>query len=344
MLREARFRVSVAAAKTVVFEYDPLLRYRWYYNPLMVDRGLGMTGKTDDELFSAEEASALRDLKQRTLRGESVCDEVCMTQGGARRQYREAMEPLRDGANNVVGIIGSATDITEEKGAQQQLSEALRFRDQMVAVLQHDLRNPLNAVKMAAAAALTQDLPDRVHGKLQVIQKSADRMTELITTLLDFTRAKMKGGIPLSRAQADLGVSTQKVVEEARAAWPGRAIECEMQGDLGGEWDPARIEQAIVNLIANALQHGEPNTAVRVSIDGTGGVVVLKVKNEGPPIPADLMPVLFEPFSRGRVSPHGLGLGLYIVKHIATAHGGTVNVESTAEGGTIFTLELARAA
>jgi signal transduction histidine kinase len=341
---EARFRVAVAAAKTVVYENDASLRYRWWYNPLGLDSADVVMGKTVNESFSPEDAEIITALKRRALRGESVREEVSLTLSGARRQFREAVEPLRDGVNNVVGVIGAATDITEQKRVQERLGEALRFRDRMLAVLQHDLRNPLNAVTMAAAAALRQDLPDELRLKLQVIQKSADRMMEMIATLLDFTRAGIEGTLPIARSQADLGPSAQKVVEEAREAWPGRAIACETRGDLKGEWDRARIEEAMSNLVANALQHGDPRTPVRVSIDGTGEVVVLKVQNEGPPIPGDLIAVLFEPFSRGDAAPTGLGLGLFIVKQIATAHGGTVQVESNAEAGTTFTLLLARAA
>jgi signal transduction histidine kinase len=102
--------------------------------------------------------------------------------------------------------------------------------------------------------------------------------------------------------------------------------------------------QATANLIANALQYGDARKPVRISVDGTGEAVVLRVKNEGPAVPTDLLPVLFEPFSRGHSdrSPLGLGLGLYIVRQVAIAHDGTVDVESKAETGTVFTLRLPR--
>jgi signal transduction histidine kinase len=96
--------------------------------------------------------------------------------------------------------------------------------------------------------------------------------------------------------------------------------------------------------VANALEHGEPRSPVSLSVDGSGEAVVVKVRNDGPPIPSELRPRLFEAFSRGDTSPHGLGLGLFIVKQIAVAHEGTIDVESSAERGTVFTLVLPRAA
>jgi PAS domain S-box-containing protein len=338
---EARFRVSLDGARTVVFEQNGALRYVWYHNPFA---GPSLLGKTDEEALLPEDAALLTRLKRRVLEhGESVHRELGVTWGGERRQYREVVEPLRDHAGKIIGVIGSATDISEEKRRQEQLCEALAFREQMMAVLGHDLRNPLNAVTMAATASLKADVPDHVRRNLEVIQQASSRMTELIGTLLDLTRVRTEGMLLLSRSSTELSATAQKVVDEARAAWPARSIECEMRGNLSGSFDSARIEQALSNLIENALQHGDSAQSVKVSIDGTEAEVVLKVKNEGPLIPPDVMPILFEPFARGARSLHGLGLGLFIVNQIAIAHEGSVSVESSAETGTVFTLRLPRA-
>jgi PAS domain S-box-containing protein len=342
---EARFRVSLAGAKTLVYEQDAALRYRWGYSPLVP---FSVIGKTHEECFSADDAARLTALKRRVLDGEeSVCEELVLDLGGERHILREAIEPIRDHAGKVVGVAGSATDITEEKQMQQELSEAVAFRDRMMGVLGHDLRNPLSAIRMAASAVLRQhDLPEDLRKKTQVIHKATSRMTEMIETLLDFARVESMGTLPLSRVPTDVGATAREVIDEMRAAWPDRAIELEVRGDLRGQWDPGRVAQAMSNLIANALQHGEPGKPVRVSLDGVGAAVLLKVKNDGKPIPSDLMQALFEPFSRGApdTSPQGLGLGLYIVKQVALAHGGTIDVESTTEVGTSFTLLLPRAA
>jgi PAS domain S-box-containing protein len=340
---ESRFRVSLAGAKTLVYEQDAELRYRWGYSPLVP---FNVVGKTHEDCYSAEDAARLTALKRRVLESEqSVCEDLVVNLGGERHVLREAIEPLRDHAGKVVGVTGSATDITEEKQVEERLGEAIGFRDRMIGILGHDLRNPLTAIRMAAAGLLRNpDLPEKLNEKTQVIYKASGRMTEMIETLLDFARVASFGSLPLSPAPTDLGARVREVVDEARAAWPDRTIELEMSGDLHGRWDPARVQQAMSNLIANALQHGEPRKAVHVSVDGVGTAVLLKVKNEGTPIPSNLMPFVFEPFSRGPsdTSPQGLGLGLYIVKQIAVAHRGAVDVESSTEVGTVFTLILPR--
>jgi signal transduction histidine kinase len=339
---EARFRASVASARTIVYEQDTALRYVWYYNPIFP---LSLTGKTQEESYSPEEARLLAGIKQRVLdTGQSLCKELSLTLGDEPRVYSVAIEPLRDHAGKIVGIAGSATDITEEKQTQRRLHETLDFRNRMMGILGHDLRNPLNAVAMAARALLKVGrLSEEDSGKARLIQRATERMMELIATLLDVTRVESLGRLPVSPLPTDLGARAREVVDEARASWPDRTIDLELRGDLFGSWDPGRMAQAISNLIANALRYGDPARPTSVSVEGKGSVVVLKVRNEGPPISADLIPVLFEPFSRGSadLSPQGLGLGLYIVKQIAVAHDATIDVESNNDV-TVFTMLLPR--
>src|SRR5688572_5746980 len=130
-----------------------------------------------------------------------------------------------------------------------------------------------------------------------------------------------------------------------RVAWPDRPIDVAVHGDAHGEWDPARMSQTISNLVGNALAHGDRAAPVHVCVDGQGRDVELTVHNDGEPIPLELVPVLFQPFNRGEIpdrSPHGLGLGLYIVEQVVHAHDGSIGVESSAETGTTFTVRLPR--
>src|SRR5262249_52995975 len=197
----------------------------------------------------------------------------------------------------IIGVIGSATDITEEKRTQQHLQETLSFRGRMMGVLSHDLRNPLNAITMAAESMLQEGHPAEAdRRKVEIIQAAAKRMHEMIATLLDVTRMESVGKLPIRRLPTDLGARAREVVDELRAASPGRTIELEVRGDLEGQWDAGRVEQALSNLIANALEYGDPQKPVRVSLDDLGNVVELHVRNEGPPVPPALVPVLFEPF------------------------------------------------
>jgi signal transduction histidine kinase len=340
---ETRFRIALTGAKTVVFEQDSSLRYRWLFNPVVP--GLRLSGRTDEEAFSPDNAAVLTAIKRRVLdSGEKATQEVELTLEGERRIYRESVEALRDHTGKKVGIIGSAVDITDEKHMQQQLSEAVRFRERVMGVLGHDLRNPLSAVKMAAMTVLGQDMPEAMRGKVEVIHRATDRMAEMIETLLDVTRVRGGGGLPIDRVPTDVGALAREVTSELAAAHQDRVLEIDERGDVRGRWDPARVRQAMSNLIANAMQHGDSRRPVRISVDGSGEAVVVTVRNEGPAISHELRRVLFEPFSRGDRSPHGLGLGLFIAKEIAVAHGGTIDVESSADTGTVFTLVLPRAA
>ena len=343
---EARFRIALAGARTTVYEQDTALRYVWYYNPELPFNPLG---KTDEESFPPDEAAQLTELKRRALDdGEAIRQETDLTLEGAEpRHYREAIEPLRDHTGRVAGVIGAATDITEQQRTQQRLTEEIGFREQMMGILGHDLRNPITVATIAADLVLrSSELPPAMRDQLLRIRRAAGRMKEMIDTLLDLTRVRFLGKVPLSPIPADLGEISHGAVDEMRAAWPDRPIELTVRGDSHGKWDPARMSQTVSNLVGNAITHGDLGTPVQVLVEGQGNEVELKVHNRGPAIPSDLLPVLFEPFRRGRTadrSPGGLGLGLYIVKQIVRAHDGTIGVESTDEDGTTFTVHLPRA-
>ena len=195
---EARFRVALAGARTAVYEQDRSLRFVWYYNALAP---FSLVGKTHEEAFPPEDAARLSRLKEPVLEsGERAYGELDVTLAGERRQYRETVDPVRDHAGKIVGVIGAATDITEEKRVQQELRDVLGFRDHMTAILSHDLRNPLSAATVAADALNRRpDLPeDSRQQKLTVIKRATARMTEMIDTLLDFARVHAAGKLPVS--------------------------------------------------------------------------------------------------------------------------------------------------
>jgi signal transduction histidine kinase len=343
---EARFRVALAGARTVVFEQDAALRYTWCYNPLTEG---GLRGKTPEESLPAEQAADLAKSKRRVLeRGESVREELDLTlENDERRYYREAIEPVRDHTGRIVGIIGAATDITDQQRMQEQLAHDLNFRERMMGILSHDLRSPLGAIAMSADLLLARpgvEPNDRDH--LLRIKRSTGRMAEMIETLLDYTRIRFMGTLPVSPASADLGEIARAVTDEMRLARPERAIELRVRGEARGEWDPARMAQAISNLLANAVTYGAPDTTVSVDVEATSGDAIVTVTNQGEPIAPCVLAVIFEPFRRGVEkdrSPHGLGLGLHIVQQIVLAHGGEIDVESAADVGTRFRIRLPRA-
>ena len=339
---ETRFRVALAGARTVVFEQDAALRYTWFYNPLAPE---GQAGRTADHWLAPDDAAALAATKNRVLeRGEGITEEIDLkVEKSERRYYREAIEPIRDRAGKIVGIIGAATDITEQHAMREQLSDDVIFRERMMGVLGHDLRNPLNAIMLSNDLLLRRSECSAEESKhLEHVRSAASRMKEMIDTLLDFTRMRF-GTFPLSFRPADLEAIARGVVDEMGAGQPDRPIALSVRGSLHGQWDPARVSQAITNLVGNALAYSEPRTTVTVDVDGNDRDATVTVKNGGDPIPPATLAVIFEPFRRDVPrdhSPHGLGLGLYIVQQIVLAHGGEIHAESNAQDGTTFTMRL----
>jgi signal transduction histidine kinase len=233
---------------------------------------------------------------------------------------------------------------------QTELAAAVAFREQVLAIVGHDLRNPLGAISLSASMALRrgdqlQDLSQETRRALGRIDAAATRMVEMIGTLLDFAQSRFRARLPISPEAMSLEDVVRKVVDELLTTNPGRPIELHLDGSWRGLWDPARIAQVVSNLVGNALTHGAATEPVRVSLSSADDAVVLEVRNRGPLIPAELMPVLFEPFRRGRTSAKtsrlgGLGLGLYIAHQIVVGHGGTIVARSTADEGTTFTVRL----
>ncbi len=228
----------------------------------------------------------------------------------------------------------------------RERTEALRLSEMFMAVLGHDLRNPLAAIMASAEVVAMASKEDSVKQFSNRILSSANRMTRMIEDLLDVTRARVGGGIPIHRVPMDLHPVLDRVLGELRAIHPKRRIDVTTQGDLRGEWDSERLAQVVSNLATNALQHGAQDQPVYVDVDGTvTDRVTLTVRNDGN-IPAHRRAALFDPFhdiSRMAESRNGLGLGLYIVREIVLAHGGTVDVRADHTNETAFWVQLPRA-
>lgn len=216
------------------------------------------------------------------------------------------------------------------------------LREQFIAVLGHDLRNPLSAISMAATLLQTRAHdPAAVVAMGQRIERSARRMSGLINDVLDFARGRLGSGIGIEFAETTrLGHSLEGVVAELREAHPDRRVVSDIAVDGVLRCDPERIQQLLSNLLANALAHGRASSPVDVRAWLDGADVVIAVHNEGEPIPADRLDKVFAPFWRRTAAREGLGLGLYICSQIARSHGGRLTVTSTAVDGTTFTARL----
>jgi len=228
--------------------------------------------------------------------------------------------------------------------ARTELDRAAEFRERFLAIVSHDLRNPLNAILLTTQRlSSTRDLPASFASRLGRIRTSANRMVQMVAELLDLTRGRLGGGIPIELTKGDLLAIVRATIDELELAYPSRHIVLRASGVFEGSYDQERLAQVTSNLIGNALQHGPEDGLVEVSLVDRGDAgVVLQVKNGGTPIPSELLPHLFEPFRRGSGSTNGLGLGLFIASEVVRAHRGTIEATSTDAAGTTFTVSLPR--
>ncbi|MDP9204976.1 MAG: sensor histidine kinase [Gemmatimonadota bacterium] len=251
-------------------------------------------------------------------------------------------------------------DLTRfNEAIDQSLAESIsRFtqdldhsKEMFLAILGHDLRAPLGAVITSAKFMLeTQELTEPHLTLTSRIASSSTRMNHMVGALLDFTRSRLGGGIPIVRADMSMGKVVHDIVDEISAAHPLRTIQVDARGALRGEWDRARISQVLTNLIGNALEHDSDRTIVTVDVHGDDEEVTIAIHNRGAPIPTDQLNGIFNPMkckeTTGNAAVNGpsgnLGLGLYIADRIVNAHRGRIEVESSEERGTTFTVHLPR--
>lgn len=239
-----------------------------------------------------------------------------------------------------VVLRGKVDTFVKLERQRQELLQIERMREIFVGILGHDLRNPLQGIFVWAQLALRVSGDESAYDALQMILKNSRRMERMIEQLLDTTRIRLGGGLPLRAVSADLKELTELAVDDL--AEHRSRIRFDVSGDMQGVWDVDRLSQVVSNLVGNAVEHSDPETAIRIRLDGTEQeAVVLEVHNQGPAIPDELRDVLFEPF-RGRQRERGLGLGLFISKEFVAAHGGTLEFDSSEQSGTYFTARLPR--
>ena len=223
-------------------------------------------------------------------------------------------------------------------------------RDRFLAILGHDLRTPIGAIITSSSfmREIGPPLPEP-HGSMVIrIERSARRMNQMVTDLLEFTRTRFGDSIPVVAADMDLESVIGDVASEVRASNTSVDLQVVTEGDLRGHWDRARLAQALINLLSNAVHHGDATRPISLHATRTGKEILIRVHNKGTAIPAEEMAHLFDPMKEsgrgGAEDPQHLGLGLYIVDQVVRSHGGAVEVQSTAAEGTTFTMRLPTAA
>lgn len=258
--------------------------------------------------------------------------------------------PPWTGAEDDEWLLSALADQAAAALEKTRLDEIGEFREQLIGIVGHDLRNPLNTILMGARVLLLREgLGEQETEIARKITRSASQAARLIDQLLDLTRSRLGGGIPINRRHLDMNDAWRQVIDETELTYPDRPLRVEVRGDLTGEWDRDRIYQLLANLVGNAIQHGEPRSSIDVRLDGRETGVVIEVANRGEPIAAAAMPFIFDAFRRGRTvrsssRNQGLGLGLFIAQQIARAHGGSISVTSSESDGTTFRVALPRSA
>ena len=226
-------------------------------------------------------------------------------------------------------------------------AEATRMRNLFLGVLSHELRTPLSTIMASGQSLLIAAKAGKtLEQAAERALRGARRIQSLLDDLLDYVRSGLGEGMRVTPAPVDMGHACSRIVGELRANHPDRLIVVETAGDVSCVCDEQRVGQAISNLLGNALRHGAPDAPVVARVDGAApDVIEVSVRNGGQPIAKATLDSMFEPLVRGaeaNTAGYNLGLGLYIVREIAHAHGGTATVKSDAESGTVFTLRLPR--
>ena len=260
--------------------------------------------------------------------------------------------PYTDDSGTFAGFIGSCVDVDERRRAQdaqqqhtqEQLALARDFEKWILAIVGHDIRDPLNTIQLSAhLLSRTSEPGTPARKQAEVMTRAVGRIQHIVGDLLDLSREREGTGISVDPKPTDLKAVCQHIIDEVRAIASDRTVTFDCDADGRGAWDEQRILQAVSNLTSNAVQHGTPGSPVRLRLTGDERRVAIEVHNHGA-IPGEVLPRIFEPFRSGRHHGgrgEGLGLGLFIAKAIAVAHGGGLEVDSAGDA-TTFRLVLPR--
>jgi signal transduction histidine kinase len=294
---------------------------------------------------SSSETSAQTHGLMRARRGISIDELVAefrALRSSVLRLWGEAHLPAPDALDDITRF-NEAIDQAVAESVQFYAQEREHWRQIFLGVLGHDLRGPLNSIALTVEVMRMDAVAPPAQTAL--LSRGVKRLTSLLDSLLEYNRANIGAGMPLQRAPVELSKACAEELELLRAAHPGADIDFEVHGDTEGDFDASRVREALGNLVSNAIKHGDPAERVTVRIEGNGSSIRVSVENRGE-IPADDIEMLFEPLRQrdthsAKSERTHLGLGLFIVRQIARAHGGETVGACTA-GRVRFTIELPR--
>jgi phosphoserine phosphatase RsbU/P len=313
--------------------FAPLLRMQGYFNEVALDL-VGPDGRKFPVLVNAAE--------RRSSDGGVQFTRITLFQAADRRRYERDLVDAKNAADRARGALEELNRTLEERinaGIAERLQleqgllaekEVARLREQFVAILGHDLRNPLASIAGGLNILSREPQSDKAMRVLTLMGQSTERMSSLIRDMLDLARSRAGQGIAIDPRPTDLRAVLEQVVQELQTAHPGRDIQGSFHIENEVACDGARVAQLVSNLLGNALTHGAPDRPVRATAFKDSNEIVISVANEGEPIPEHVKDHLFEPFFRATSSSEkqGLGLGLFISCEIARSHGGKLEVES----------------
>lgn len=325
-------------------------------------------GQKEQDLFEdSEELRRVLENDRRVIetRKPIAVEETRTTKAGVRT-YLVTKSPLRDSQGQVFGLVGVAKDITERKRAQRELEELLvaehrlrgeaeranRAKDEFLAIVSHELRSPLNALKGWAQILSTVQKPDPslVERAADAIKRNIDHQTRLIADLLDTSRI-ISGKLELKRRRVNMVEVASAAIDLCQDAADAKRVELRFETDcpvLGVDGDGDRLQQVVINLISNSIKFTPEGGRVTTALREDGDTVIIEITDTGIGIDAEFLPHVFERFSQADTSVtrryFGLGIGLALVRNLVELHGGQVRAESRGSGsGSVFTVELPRA-
>lgn len=315
--------------------------YQTHLGPLLRMQGSVAEVKLEFRLRDGEAIPVMVNLAEGSAGGGQTVVHIAAFAATDRHRYERELLAERRRAEDLAAQYGKAQG--ELAAARAQAELRAKFSEQMVGIVSHDLRNPLSVINMSSVLLGMGNLTAQQQAVVARIDRSVKRAERLVADLLDFTQARLGPGIAVRREPLDVHEAVGESVAELSDTFPERSIVHERVGPGACSADGDRIAQAVGNLVSNAVHYGDPERPITVRTEGHEHGVTISVHNEGPSIPAPIREGLFEPMIRGTATgtgPRGVGLGLFIVREIAKAHGGTAQVNSSVSEGSTFRLTL----